>query len=108
MKQIRKAQQEAEAATGGADIFSEDITVERDGTLRAWLALGTDGVFSLVIKSKLGTEVLAVVNFDLGDPVAANDARVFDFASRSDRSYNYRTSVTGDVTLYVDQLEGQF
>ena len=103
----RKENQEATAETGGDDIFPSRITVERDGTIRAWVCLATSGVFSLVIMNKAGTVVLDVVDFDRGGALGADDGRVFDWASRVDRSYNYRTSVSGDVTLSVDQIDGQ-
>lgn len=102
----RMAQQEATSETGGADIFpaADRIIVEKDGTLRAWVGMDTPGVFSLVIMTKLGA-VLDIVEFDKGALLDADAGRVFDWASRVDRSYNYRTSVTGAVTIYVDQVE---
>ena len=98
------AQQDSTAETGGADILAADYTPHVEGAIRISVAFATAGTFSLQIKNSAGV-VQDVVEFNgaTGD-LAAAKGYTFVWSVRTNRTYNFQTDTSGDVTLYVEHI----
>lgn len=98
--------QDAVAETLEIDILPNDFVPRSRsaGAIRIGVGFATSGSFSIVIKSSAGV-VLDELRFNAA-ALTADDAFTFTWPVRPDRSYNFQTTASGDVTLYIDEIQG--
>lgn len=99
--------QDSVAETQEVDILPADFTPRSRsaGAIRIGVGFQTTGVFSIVIKNSAGA-VVDELDFNSGDLLDADAANTFTWPVRPDRRYNFQTTVTGNVTLYIDEVQG--
>lgn len=100
-------QQDSTAETGGANILTGTAIYRPsvDGAIRIGVGLSIDGIFSIVI-TDLDNVVLDQLDFNgTTGALTADKAYTFVWLVRSNRKYNFQTSVSSNVTLYVDFIK---
>lgn len=91
------------AATLNTDIFSADLAPVNTPTLfRAMVMLETSGVFSAQLKNGGATKVLKL---NAGVALVASAVYGFDILVHAGDTVNYQTTVSGNVTLRVQEID---
>ena len=98
------ASQHGVAETADTDILASDITPTNTPCLfRVMVMLETVGVFSAILKSGAVSKTLKL---NTGTNLLASCAYMFDILVHSGDTVNFQTSVSGNVTLRVQEIVG--
>lgn len=99
--------QDATAEILEVDILPTDFTPRSRsaGAIRIGVGFATKGAFSIVIKDSAGS-VVDELGFQGGSDLTAGSANTFTWPVRPDRKYNFQTTASGNVTLYIDEIQG--
>ena len=101
---LAKASQHAVAETLNVDILAADLSPTNTPCLfRTMVVLGTAGVFSAQLKSGA---VTVVAKLNGGVALTADCAYIFDILVGTGDTVNFQTSVSGNVTLRVQEVVG--
>lgn len=98
------ASQHAVAETANVDILAADLSPTNTPSLfRIMVMLGTAGVFSAQLKNGGAT---AVLKLNGATALTAACAYIFDILVHSGDTVNFQTTVSGNVTLRVQEIVG--
>ena len=101
---LAKADQHSVAEVADTDILASDLTPTITPCLfRIMVMLETSGIFSAILKSG-GTSKTLKLN--AGNSLLADCAYEFDILVHSGDTVNFQTSVSGNVSLRVQEVVG--
>jgi hypothetical protein len=101
---LAKASQHGVAETADTDILAADLSPTNTPCLfRTMVMLETSGVFSAILKNG---GVNKTLKLNGGTALTASCAYVFDILVHSGDTVNFQTSVSGNVTLRVQEIVG--
>ena len=101
---LAKVAQHSVAEVADTDILASDLTPTITPCLfRIMVMLETSGIFSAILKSG-GTSKTLKLN--AGNSLLADCAYEFDILVHSGDTVNFQTSVSGDVSLRVQEVVG--
>jgi hypothetical protein len=102
MKRIELANQQNVAELANINILSVELSPSfTPTTFRVQIVLDTPGVFSLILTK---TTVAVIHQFNSGVALAANAVYIFDHLVHHGDTVNYQTTVAGNVTLRIQEI----